>query len=366
MGLTPEWERWLIVETWQANGKSASYTARKLNKPLKVVNQWVRRYESTGTVKAAPKPGRRRLLSKGGDRQAHALLLQQEQNGAHGVALELSSMGITSTICSKQTIIRAANRAAKEEGIPIHPDRRHPRKALTDNNKQSRIAFSQANLSRCWDNVMVTDRKRFLFVYPGAKVHRVQWVRAGEHREAKKVNHADSVNVYGGITVWGVTKLHEVAGTSKKISKYKTKKGQASTNITQQEYSDVLMSTLLPEGERIFHSHGTSSWMLQQDNDKAHAKAGACIAKFNRQAGSSIGLIRGWPPNSPDLSPIENLWGQVQANMEARGCKNFKDFCHAVHEEWAKITPGMARRYVRSVHNRLSSCLELHGNKTKY
>lgn len=33
-----------------------------------------------------------------------------------------------------------------------------------------------------------------------------------------------------------------------------------------------------------------------------------------------------WPPHSPDLSPIENVWGIVQREVDALGCKNFKEF----------------------------------------
>jgi len=31
--------------------------------------------------------------------------------------------------------------------------------------------------------------------------------------------------------------------------------------------------------------------------------------QFNEENKCSISLLPGWPPSSPDLSPIENLWG---------------------------------------------------------
>ena len=37
-----------------------------------------------------------------------------------------------------------------------------------------------------------------------------------------------------------------------------------------------------------------------------------------------------WPPHSPDLSPIENVWGIVQREVDAMGCKGFNEFELAV------------------------------------
>jgi transposase len=252
MGLTTERLRWRIVLKWEELGQNRSATARELSLPLEVVNLWVRRYKATGGLNPAPKSGRKRMLSRGASTQAHQMLLGESQDCAHSVATQLASMGITAAPLDKKTVIRACKRVAHERGKPIFPLWGKPRKQLTWENMQRRLPFSQSNISRSWDDVMITDRKRFLFCYPGAKVHPVKWVAKGSHREASKVNHAAGVNVYGGLTRFGVTKLHEVAGTSRQVSKYKTKKGTTASNITQAEYSDVLMSTLIPEGDRPF------------------------------------------------------------------------------------------------------------------
>ena len=44
-------------------------------------------------------------------------------------------------------------------------------------------------------------------------------VRRGSTRQAATVNHPQCVNVYAGITKYGVTKLHVVAGSSKHKTK---------------------------------------------------------------------------------------------------------------------------------------------------
>ena len=194
----------------------------------------------------------------------------------------------------------------------------------------------------------------------------VQWVERGRHREAHKVNHPQAVNVYGGLTIYGVTSLHEVTGTSKLITNYKTKEGKRSKNITQEEYRDVLTHTFLKEGHDFFKKHKVTSWRLQQDNDRAHDDALGTIRSWDMQHNSSIGLIKGWPPNAPDFSPIENLWSLVQRRVDSRGCKTFADFRAAVHEEWARVSPDMARRYTNSLHKRMAEGLEACGKMIKY
>ena len=68
---------------------------------------------------------------------------------------------------------------------------------------------------------MITDRKKFHFKYPGCRVKRVQWVRRGEQRTADRPNNPMCVNMYAGITCYGVTKAHLVTGTSKMTTNFK-------------------------------------------------------------------------------------------------------------------------------------------------
>ena len=151
---------------------------------------------------------------------------------------------------------------------------------------KKRLEFCKANLTRCWDSVTFTDRKKFHFTYPGTKVQPVSWLLDGAPREARSVNHALVVNVYAGITRHGVTQFHEVAGTSKHESTYKNKKGKGARNITSSEYGNVVKATLLPEGRRIFSTQGVSTWLLQQDNDPTHKAAIPVVEGWNAQHAS--------------------------------------------------------------------------------
>jgi hypothetical protein len=267
----------------------------------------------------------------------------------------------------KTTIIRAARRVAKEEGFRIRALRGKPSKKLPEATVQKRLGFSQRHLAWSWNHVMFTDRKKFAFRYPGSKVYPVTWVKEGERgREANSINHASVVNVYAGITRYGVTKLHVVAGTTGLKSSYTNKKGAQSKNITAAEYRDVLSKTLLPEGRRLFSGAGLSTWVLQQDNDPTHKVAGSVLQEYNKKNASSITLMTGWPPSSPDLSLIENLWAHLDAKMDSLGLKTFAEYKAALVREAKAVPKEYCQRLFAGMQKRLRSCIGEGGQMTKH
>ena len=237
---------------------------------------------------------------------------------------------------------------------------------MTQATTARRLAFCRHNKNTNWKNVLFTDRKKFLFKYPGTKVTHVRWQARGQERQVHTPNHPQAVNVYAGISIHGVTKVHVVAGTSKHKTTFTIKKGAMAKNITTQEYGAVLTSTLLPEGTRMFTNHGQSTWTLQQDNDPSHKAAGGVIKDWNTTHKSSVKLLANWPPNSPDLNPIENLWAVVQRAVDASGCQTFAEFQDTVKREVHRHGTKMARALVNRMAKRVKDCLEGNGCKTKY
>ncbi len=52
-----------------------------------------------------------------------------------------------------------------------------------------------------------------------------------------------------------------------------------------------------------------------------------------------------WPPNSPDLSPIENAWSKVTAELNKKHYKSFDTFIVGLRREWRE----MSTDYLRSL-----------------
>lgn len=354
-----------IVNAYQRLG-TARAAARECGVHPRVAYRWVKRWKTTGNLNDAHRTGRPPLLSEAAADMALDLLVGGGAASANQAAEMLVNKGVVVTKLSKQTVIRGVKKAAERQRRMVRVVRGPPRKMLTQATLQKRMTFCLANKKTNWKQVMFTDRKKFLFKYPGTKVSSTRWEERDHPTHAYSPNHPDVINVYAGITIHGVSRCHVVAGSSKHKTTFTNKKGAMAKNITSQEYATVLKDTLLPEGRRMFGSRGVSMWKLQQDNDPSHKVAAAVLEEWNKERNSSVQLLMDWPPNSPDLNPIENMWAVVQREVDALGCQNFAEFQEAVKKGVQKHGRKMARALVTSMCKRLEDCLEIKGCKTKY
>ena len=75
-----------------------------------------------------------------------------------------------------------------------------------------------------------------------------------------------------------------------------------------------------------------------------------------------------WPPQSPDLNPIENLWKILKDNIE-KG-ENFPrstaELKVALEREWTRLSPALLFNLVNSMQNRVKLVLKAKGGPTKY
>lgn len=103
-----------------------------------------------------------------------------------------------------------------------------------------------------------------------------------------------------------------------------------------------------------------------QDNDPTHKVAAEVIKDWNDKRASSVALMPNWPPNSPDLNPIENLWSIIEAKVDALGCENFMDFKHAVDTELRNTSKKTLRSFIASMPKRMRDVIAAEGDKIKY
>ena len=67
-----------------------------------------------------------------------------------------------------------------------------------------------------------------------------------------------------------------------------------------------------------------------------------------------------WPPNSPDLNPMENLWAIIKRRVYCNGRQftNLKDLWTAIQEVSVSITPSEISNLTSSVDQRLVKILK--------
>jgi hypothetical protein len=73
-----------------------------------------------------------------------------------------------------------------------------------------------------------------------------------------------------------------------------------------------------------------------------------------------------WPPYSPDLNPIENLWPRVHALMDKLHPTTDEAVADAFVNCWPDLSLDLFTDYAQSMPARIAAVIEANGDATKY
>ncbi|EFX82090.1 hypothetical protein DAPPUDRAFT_101484 [Daphnia pulex] len=110
------------------------------------------------------------------------------------------------------------------------------------------------------------------------------------------------------------------------------------------------------KGERFY-------W--QEDNDPKHS-ANINRGYLSRKEKDGTLIHLEWPPQSPDLSPIEQIWDYVKSKMDTTERSSKEVMWQKIQKEWNKIPKKVLRKYILSLKSRCAACLNAKGYHTKY
>ncbi len=69
---------------------------------------------------------------------------------------------------------------------------------------------------------------------------------------------------------------------------------------------------------------------------------------------------------SPDLNPIEHMWGILKQKVEKHHVSNIQQLCDVVIEEWKRMLATTCAALVNSMPRRIKAVLDKNGAPTKY
>ena len=120
----------------------------------------------------------------------------------------------------------------------------------------------------------------------------------------------------------------------------------------------ILDAHLLPSANRLFSG---TSWWFQQDNDPKHKSNAVQHWLFTH----GVQCID-FPPYSPDLNPIENLWNDLKRRIEKRNARDIEELRGHVNEEWAATNKDLLVCLSHSMPKRCKAVVANCGHKTTY
>lgn len=118
--------------------------------------------------------------------------------------------------------------------------------------------------------------------------------------------------------------------------------------INSQKYCHII-DEFIPYADCLYQD----SWILEQDGATPHtSNFTKDFFNFN-----NVQLLQ-WPPNSPDLTPIENVWQILKDYVEKKNPKNVQELKRFILESQHLITQSIRVHLIDSTSKRLCACHE--------
>lgn len=325
-------QRWSIVLLHKQTRDNAAI-AKEVSCDVRSVRHWLDHYEHHGSVEDAPRSGRKRKAPE----QTHRLVAAAKAQPfttprSLRRELELDDLSARS-IRRRLDDAGLHGRVAKSE---------HP---FTEEHLRKRLSFAEgyANWSEeKWDTVLFTDEAR-IEQGPHGRV----WVQrpAGQALNprymTRKRSHPPSVAMWGCFSAAGVGEMHLFQGSLYAV-----------------DLRRIYAEHLLPSALRFWPR---GQWWLLHDGDKRHASEEVTTWLFNKGVQSLE-----WPPYSPDLNPIENVWADLKKRVEQRNPANIKQLETVVKDEWKRTNPILLAHLAHSMPQRCRAVIANHGHRTSY
>ena len=121
-------------------------------------------------------------------------------------------------------------------------------------------------------------------------------------------------------------------------------------NLSAQRYRDGILAPVV-----IPYVKANPNVIFQQDNARPHT---ARLTTQYLQA-NNVDVME-WPSKSPDLSPIEQVWGLLDRRVRQRPVQpqTLRQLQHALVQEWNNIPMNVIRRYIRSMRRRCRAVIQ--------
>jgi transposase len=103
--------------------------------------------------------------------------------------------------------------------------------------------------------------------------------------------------------------------------------------------------------------------IFQHDGDPKHTS----MMTKNWLHEKGINVLR-WPPQSPDLNPIENVWGHLKRELNSipHPPASIHELWDRIQESWARISPETIKKCIESMPERIMAVKAAKGGPSRF
>lgn len=357
---TSQWAatRSVVVFLRLEEGWSYEKIGRKTGCKRRTAERWVSEFKKTGKVQNL-KRGRQSMEKRTPEllQLINKFMKGKEHHSSRKCVDFLATKGYQ---VSQRTVLLAL-----KEDLGLFPYKKIKVPKLTEVHKQKRMAFCQENLDNCddWADVAFSDECRFHTEPKPNSKNNVIWDDSPDddkHFNPRSKYGGQSVEVWGAITPYGKTPLYFIERPMVVVSGRQMKR-----KFTALDYVNKILKKRLPAIKRLFEENGIDEWWFQQDGDPKHtAKVTQQWLELNTPHFTAKDH---WPPNSPDLNIIENVWSVMWEELKKCRISNKTSLKRHLRRIWNdKITLDLIGRLYESIPRRFKAVLKANGNPAKY
>ena len=248
------------------------------------------------------------------------------------------------TEISLDVSLSTIKRRAREYGLRSYRCTKKP--YVSEKNRKARLQFARSHLNwtpQQWKNILWSDESKFNLQGSDGRCY-IRRPRGEKYNP----RYTTATVKYGGgnIMVWGCFSGHGI-GPIHRITE----------TMTATIYRDLLSSLMLPYAEWEM----PLSWAFQHDNDPKHTARVVKTWLEEHQVN-----VMSWPPQSPDLNPIGNMWMIAKRNIGKRVFRNGEELFVELEKQWNSIPNEYIEKLISSMPKRCSEIIKNKGYATKY
>ena len=199
---------------------------------------------------------------------------------------------------------------------------------LSEKKRLFRIEWAHKNKMKLWCRAVFADEASFWLNRGKVRM----WTKSGRKRTQKTTEHSPKLHIWAAFSSFGTFPLCIFR-----------------QNLDAQFFIKILEWHLLTQAD-VFHGN---RWFLVQDNDPKHRSK---LAQEWVSKNMPKNVFQ-WPSQSPDLNPIENLFGWLKNQISKQHPKSLAELERCILVLWNSLT---------SMRRRCQLVIESNGNKIKY
>jgi hypothetical protein len=246
--------------------------------------------------------------------------------------------------CSFQTV----RNGLRKEGLIARVKLAKP--ALNVVNRHKRLEFCkryQYNTSEDWQRVLFSDETKINRL--GSDGRDYVWGKKGSRRTEREIKRTvkgagGSIMVWGCFSLKGVGRLAKVEGT-----------------MDKKQYCKILDNNLFTSTRAL--GYRGRDFIFQHDNDPKHT----AFYTADWFKDHKVDVLY-WPPQSPDLNPIEHLWAIIKRKLNDYPTQpsSMHNLEGRIREVWNNISVEECKKLIDSMPDRIAAVIKAKGDWTDY